>query len=93
MSVDAFEALKFIDILLLVLAIGAAALIVLVAMSKVDESLHAFVEILGSVAALLVLFRIVIQPDFASLKWGIFVAFLGAAAIAGGQLLDRMGKI
>ena len=48
---------------------------------------------IGGVAAIIVLFRIIFQPDGASLKWGIFVALLGAAAIAAGQYLDRKGKI
>jgi hypothetical protein len=40
-----------------------------------------------------VLFRIIIQPDGASLKWGIFVALIAAVAIAAGQFLSRTGKI
>ncbi len=92
-SVNAFEALDFIDIVLLLLAIGAAALIVLVAMDKIDASLHRFVETIGGVAAIAVLLRIVIQPDGASLKWGIFVALIGAVGIAAGQYLTRTGKI
>ena len=82
-SVNAFEALDFIDIVLLLLAIGAAALIVLVAMDKIDASLHRFVETIGGVAAIAVLLRIVIQPDGASLKWGIFVALIGAVGDRG----------
>ncbi len=92
-SVNAFEAFDFIDIVLLLLAIGAAALIVLVAMDRIDASLHRFVETIGGVAAIAVLFRIVIQPDGASLKWGIFVALVGAVGIAAGQYLTRTGKI
>ncbi len=92
-SLNAFEAFGFLDIVLLLLAIGAGALIVLVAMGKLDESLHRFVETIGIIAAIAVLFRLVIQPDGASLKWGIFVALIGAGAIAAGQYLTRTGKI
>jgi hypothetical protein len=92
-SVNAFEAFDVIDIVLLLLAIGAAVLIVLVATDKVDAALHRWVETIGGAAAIAVLFRIVIQPDGASLKWGIFVALLGAVAIAAGQYLTRTGKI
>ena len=92
-SVDAFEAFDILDIVLLLLAIGAAALIVLVALEKIDTSLHRFVETIGGVAAIAVLFRIVFQPDGASLKWGIFVALIGAGLIAAGQYLTRTGKI
>lgn len=92
-SANAFEAFKFIDIILLLLAIGAGALIILVAMDKLDASLHRYVETIGGAAAIIVLFRIIIQPDGASLKWGIFVALIGAAAIAAGQYLSRTGKI
>lgn len=92
-SVNAFEAFDFIDIVLLVLAIGAAALIVLVALGKVDESYKKFVETIGGAAVIAVVFRIIIQPDFASLKWGIFVALIGAVGIAAGQFLTRTGKI
>lgn len=92
-SADAFEAFKFVDILLVLLAVGAAAIIVLVASGKLDESIHRFVETIGGTAAIVVLFRIFIQPDGASLKWGIFVALIGAAAIAAGQYLTRTGKI
>ena len=68
-------------------------LIVLVALDKIDASLHRYVETIGVAAAIAVLFRLVIQPDGASLKWGIFVALIGAGAIAAGQFLTRTGKI
>lgn len=92
-SANAFEAFDILDIVLLLLAIGAAALIVLVALDKIDASLHRFVETIGLVASVAVLVRLFIQPDGASLKWGIFVALIGAGAIAAGQYLTRTGKI
>ncbi len=92
-SANAFEAFGILDIVLLLLAIGAGVLIVLVALGKVDASLHRFVETIGVAAAIAVLFRLVIQPDGLSLKWGIFVALIGAGAIAAGQFLTRTGKI
>ena len=92
-SANAFEAFDFIDIVLLLLAVGAGALIVLVALGKIDDSYKRFVETIGGVAAIAVVFRIIVQPDFASLKWGIFVALLGAIGIVAGQFLTRTGKI
>ncbi len=92
-SANAFEAFGILDVVLLLLAIGAGVLIVLVALDKIDASLHRYVETIGVAAAIAVLFRLVIQPDGASLKWGIFVALIGAGAIAAGQYLTRTGKI
>ncbi len=92
-SANAFEAFGLLDVVLLLLAIGAGVLIVLVALDKIDASLHRYVETIGVAAAIAVLFRLVIQPDGASLKWGIFVALIGAGAIAAGQFLTRTGKI
>ncbi len=93
-SADAFEAFKFVDILLVLLSVGAAAVIVLVALGKLDESFHRFVETIGGAATILVLFRLIIRPaDGLSLKWGIFVALIAAGAIAAGQYLSRKGKI
>ncbi len=92
-SANAFEAFGILDVVLLLLAIGAGVLIVLVALDKIDASLHRYVETIGVAAAIAVLFRLVIQPDGASLKWGIFVALIGAGAIAAGQFLTRTGKI
>ncbi len=92
-SANAFEAFAILDIVLLLLAIGAGALIVLVALGRIDASLHRFVETIGGAAAVAVLFRLFIQPDGASLKWGILVALIGAVAIAAGQYLSRTGRI
>jgi hypothetical protein len=92
-SANAFEAFDVIDIILLLLAIAAAALIVLIALDKIDASLHRFVETIGGAAAVIVLFRMIFQPDLASLKWGVFVALIGAIAIAAGPVLERMGKV
>ena len=63
-SANAFEAFQFIDIILLLLAVGAGALIVLVAMDKLDSSLHRYVETIGGVAAIIVLFRIIIRAGW-----------------------------
>lgn len=92
-SANAFEAFDIIDIVLVLLSLGGAALIVLVALDKLDASLHRWVETIGGAAAIAVVFRILIQPDGASLKWGIFVALVGALAMFGGQYLSRTGKI
>ena len=99
-SADAFDAMKLIDILLLLAAVGAGALIVLVALGKLDESFHRFVEVIGGAAVVLILFRLIVKPDGGldgvaslTLKWGIFLSLIGAAAIAAGQFLSRTGKL
>ncbi len=93
-SVSGFEAFRFIDIVLVLLAIGSGALIILCNMGKIDRSLKRLVESVGSFAALAVLFRLFIHPaDGLGVKWGIFLALIGAVAIALGQSLTRMGKI
>lgn len=92
-SVNAFEAFDFIDIVLLLLAVGAGVLLVLTTLGNLDAGLKKYVETIGGIAALTVVFRIVFQPEFASVKWGIFVALIGAVAIAAGQFLSRTGKL
>lgn len=92
-SANAFEAFDFIDIVLLLLAVGAGVLLVLTTLGQLDASFKKYVETIGGAAAVIVLFRLFIQPEFASLKWGIFVALIGAVAIAAGQFLERTGKL
>ncbi len=94
-SANAFKAFDVLDIVLLLLAVGAGAVIVLVALGKLDRSLHRHVETIGGAAAVAVLFRMVIRPGDIdlSLKWGIFVSLIGAVAVAAGQFLSRTGRI
>lgn len=98
-SLDAFDAFKFADIVLLALAVGAGALIVLIAIGKVDRQYHRFIETIGGTAAIVVLLRLIFKPDSGipgidvTLKWGIFAALIGAAAVAAGQYLQRTDKL
>ena len=91
-TANAFDALKFIDILLLLIGAAVAVGLFLIASGKADSGLRAFVESIGGVAALLVLFRMFDQPGpggFIVLKYGIFISFIAAVAIAVGGFLNR----
>ncbi len=94
-TLNAFKAFDVIDVVLLLLAIAAGAVIVLVALGRLDESLHRHVESIGGVAAVAVLFRMLVRPGDIdlSLKWGIFVSLIGAVAISAGQFLRRTGRL
>lgn len=72
LTLNAFKAFDVLDIVLLLLAIAAGALIVLVALDKLDESLHRHVESLGGIAAVAVVFRMLVRPGDIdlSLRWG-----------------------
>lgn len=88
-TANAFDAFDFIDIVLLLIALGAAGLIVASSIGKLDESLVRFVEPLGGLAAVLILIRMIFQPggEGVGLKYGIFVGLIAALAIAAGQRL------
>jgi len=95
LTLNAFKAFDVLDIVLLLLAIAAGAVIVLVSLGKLDASLHRHVETIGSAAALAVIFRMVIRPGDIdlNLKYGIVVSLIGALAISAGQFLSRTGRI
>jgi hypothetical protein len=93
---NAWDALDFIPILLL-LAVIATVAIVLIEASDTDVELPvhgaAIVTVVGAVSFLLILFRIIDTPTFASfggvsaegtLKVGIFLALIAAAGMAFG---------
>ena len=92
---DAFDALKFTDLLLLVISLGVIAVILLVASGKLGPELSQAVLPAGGLALLLVLFRLIKVPapdvdgvDFGR-GYGIFIGLIGAAAIVAGQVMDR----
>lgn len=92
---NAFDAFKFTDLLLLVISLGVAAVILLVASDKLGPELSQAVLPAGGLATLLVLFRLVNMPtpdiqgvDFGR-GFGIFIGLIGAAAIVAGQVMDR----
>ena len=100
-SVSGWEALGFIDVLLFLIAIVAIAVAVARAMSFTPRglpfSLGLLLLVLGGLAVLLVLFRILSIPDEGASNvpgvdvgrsFGIFVALIGAIGVAVGGWLD-----
>jgi hypothetical protein len=89
LSVDAFEAFRYADVALALLAVTAFAGVVLVWLGRLDEEIGRHVESVGGVATLIVLFRTVSPPGPLSPAWGIAVALAGSLAIAGGAFVSR----
>lgn len=91
LTVTAFDAFTYVDVALVVIAIGCVAIIGLVGAGKLDDSLRRIVESAGSIAALLVLFRMFARPggSFFELKYGIVLALIGGVAISVGGMLNR----
>jgi hypothetical protein len=93
-SGSGWEALGFIDILLFVIALAAIAVVAARATGTLPADIPAAVILLGlgAVAVMLVLYRIIdipVEGDIPdevdlSRKLGIFVALIGAAAVAYG---------
>lgn len=96
---SAWEALDFISIVLLIAIIAAlavAALRLMDALHKPPVPVNAAVATLGFVSMLLILFRIVVPPDFGSegifefegtVQLPVFLALLAAVGIAFGGCL------
>ncbi len=93
-SANAFDALKFIDILLLILGAGVIAVILGIAADKIDALYAPVVLGAGALAFLLVLFRLIFKPHAGDVpdgvdygrSIGIFVALIATIAIVAGQL-------
>jgi len=94
-GISAWDALDVIPIFLMlaiVLAVGVALIRLLDADLELSISLNAFVAAAGGLAVLLILYRIVVRPDFGipgvavdtTLKLGIFLGLVAAAGIAYG---------
>jgi hypothetical protein len=88
-SVSGMEALGFIDILLLLIAVAVIAIVAGRASARLPAEIPAAVVLLaaGALAVLLVLYRIVNIPgdgDGVSRELGIFLALIGAAAVTYG---------
>jgi hypothetical protein len=99
-TVSAHEALKDLSPLLLILA-GIALLASLLRLAGIGGLLEGGggqIALVGSAAALCVLFRMLSPPGAQinlvslSLSWGIWLALLGAAAIVGGGLLSASNQ-
>ncbi len=91
LTFSAFDVFTYVDVALVIVAIGCVAIIGLVGTGKLDQSLRRIVESAGSVAALLVLFRMLVRPggSLFELKYGIFLALIGGVAISVGGMLNR----
>lgn len=93
---NAFDTLKYTDILLLLGSIAVIAIILLIAQGTLDEALSPAILVIGAVATLLVLFRLLNTPApdgvDASRGIGIFIGLIGAAAIAVGQIMKAQGR-
>lgn len=93
---NAWDALDFIPILLLIAIIATVAVVVIEATDNdVDLPVHgaAIITVVGVVSTLLILFRIIDTPTFASIggvsaegsvKFGIFLSLIAAAGMAFG---------
>ncbi len=96
---DAWDALEFIPVILviaIVAAIGVAVLRLTDSAYEPPISMNAVVTVLGGLSVLLILFRIVDPPSFGSfggvsvdgtVEFGIFLGLLAAAGIAYGGYL------
>jgi hypothetical protein len=93
---NAWDALDFIPILLLIAIIATIGVVVIQATdSDIELPVHgaAIITVVGIISALLILFRIIDTPTFASIggvsaegsvKFGIFLALIAAAGMAFG---------
>lgn len=91
-TVNAFKALDYIDVVLLLIGVAVLAVVFLMANGNLDDSLRSWIETVGSFAALAVIFRMFDQPNPAqlvTLKYGIYLSVIGALAIAVGGYLNR----
>jgi hypothetical protein len=92
-GVDAWQSLDFIDFCLLVAGLAAIKMGGLRALGKrlnTSFPLSAAVAVLGSIAAVLILWRIFDPPADGSLKVGVFLGLGGAIAIGYGAYLAAL---
>jgi len=99
-TVSAHELLKTISVVLLVLA-GVAFLGALLWLAEISAPIQVDggqVAVVGSLAVLLVLFRMIDRPSASidafslSLSWGIWLALLSSAATVAGALVGRSAR-
>jgi hypothetical protein len=93
-SFNGWEVLGFIDILLFLIAVGAIALVAARAVGQLPAEVPGALVLLalGALGVLLVLYRIIDIPTEGDIpdevdlsrKFGIFIALIGAAAVAYG---------
>jgi hypothetical protein len=92
-TVSAHEALKDVSRILLLLA-GVSLLVSLLHLSGLRKTSGGQIALVGGLAALFVLYRMVSPPGSTtglislSLGWGVWLALLSAGAIVGGGLLS-----
>ncbi len=94
-TASAFEAMDLLDLLLLVIGVGAIVLTLLAARGGLKTDAGPLVAAGGALAVLIILFRIVDQPgpnDFIVVKYGAFLGLIAAAVMAGGKAIAaRLG--
>ena len=89
--VSAWQALSVIDLVLVLVALGALGLWVVTATQRtvaLGIALNAFVVAGAAVASILVAVRVLDQPDLGegyALSWGLVVAAVATAALLGGS--------
>ena len=91
LSWNAFKAFGIVDIALVLIAVAVVAVLVLIAMGKLDDSLRQPLESVGGVATVIVAWNLFDSGklDAVSIKYGGYLAFLGALAISVGGFLNR----
>lgn len=94
-SASAWEAFSGIDIALFGCAFLGGGLAAAIVRGAADRTMVPAIHALGTVACALVLYRVMVQPEPAQLitvRWGPFVALLGAVVLAAGPLLERIRR-
>jgi len=97
-SGHAFETLKYTDIILLLISIAVVAIIILIAQGTLDAALAPIVLVVGAIATLLILYRMIDKPGpdvdglDVGLGFGIFLGLIGAVAIAVGQVMKAQER-
>lgn len=90
-TANAFQSMDLLDIVLLLLGIGAIGLTIFAARGDVNVDAGVLTSAAGALAALIILFRIVDQPgpnNLIGVKYGAFVGLIGALVMAGAKAID-----
>jgi len=95
LSINAFKAFDFVDVALVLIAVAVVGVLVLIASDKLDDSLRQPLESVGGVATVIVVWNLFDSGklDAIGIKYGGYLAFLGALAISVGGFLNRKDGI
>jgi hypothetical protein len=94
-SFNAWESFDFIDLILLVTVLVTVGSVVAKASDAViDFPLNAAVAVLGGIATLLVLYRVIDPPGGADREWGVFLGLIlsGLVAYGGYRAMEEEGS-